>query len=432
MVEITGTVTKIGRIKDYGHETNFGRDFASNFKFFMEIRSEEHGIVNAMVECKVEETNYGYRIPKDEPRQKPFVGDVVKISTHQLKKNGATWASVTFNQTIEIIKENPEARKERQEFIEQKKKERDAEFQAKVDEKKRLKNERKQARIAEISAQKKYEWLPEPVRNEISTAFDLARITSILRDTTWFTMPKGEGGKMCDHDPPDGCGYPGTGMRRPYGALYNTPESIRKSILSKAVKSGLITETDDGYKATELGIRLLVKFDVCPVCKELRVPYHSTGHYSFPGRCTMHTDHGVRYVCKHEIQEIYKKQQGCNCGTTYQAYKSTEERLKRIIEISGGNISVPPTDSISPRIIHENGKRIIRVTRKEYNIIMKANGRILTPEEHKAQCSSTKALLPTSTRSGLVCPDCGRYILGGGMGSGTRIGNTRYKIIKEE
>jgi len=118
MVEIIGTATKIDQIKDYGHETNWGRDFVSNFKFFMEIQSEEHGIVNAMVECKVKGTNYGYRIPEDEPRQRPFVGDVVKFTTHRLQTNGAAWASVTLKQSFEIVKENSKAREELQNFIE--------------------------------------------------------------------------------------------------------------------------------------------------------------------------------------------------------------------------------------------------------------------------------------------------------------------------
>ncbi len=335
MVEITGTVTKIGKIKDYGHETNWGRSFVSIYKFFMEIQSEEHGTINAMVECKAEQTNFGYRIPKDEPRQRPFLGDIVKISSQRLRKNGATWASVTFNQTIEVIKENPEARKELQEFIEKKKQERKDEFDAKVAEQKRQIEERKQARIAELESQKMDERLPEAVRAEITKTFDLERIISILRDTSWFVMEEGEGGKTCDHDPPCGCGYPGTGMRRPHGALYNLPETSRKSVLSKAIKSGLIIKTDNGYKATDLSIQLLVKLDICPICKELRRPWHATNHYSIPGRYATHSDLGVRYICKHEIQEIYKHQQGSNCGNTYQAYKGIENRLNEILKIAG-------------------------------------------------------------------------------------------------
>ena len=64
---------------------------------------------------------YGYRIPEDGPRQRPFIGDIVKFTTHRLQKNSATWASVTFKQSFEIVKENPKAREELQNFVEQKK-----------------------------------------------------------------------------------------------------------------------------------------------------------------------------------------------------------------------------------------------------------------------------------------------------------------------
>jgi len=59
-------------------------------------------------------------------------------------------------------------------------------------------------------------------------------------------------------------------MRRPGGPLHSIPASVRKSILSKSGKSGLVIETKEGYKVTELGVKLLVKLDVCPVCHELR------------------------------------------------------------------------------------------------------------------------------------------------------------------
>jgi len=77
-------------------------------------------------------------------------------------------------------------------------------------------------------------------------------------------MKEGEGGKHAIYSLSGVIledGYPGTGMRRPSGPLNGLPESIRKSILSKAVKSGLIAETEDGFKATELGIGLLMNLD---------------------------------------------------------------------------------------------------------------------------------------------------------------------------
>lgn len=335
MVEIIGTVTKIGKIKDYGHETNWGRNFVHIYKFFLEVESKEHGIINAMVECTAEETNFGLRIPKGESRQRPFMGDVIKFTTHRLQKNGATWASVTFNQSFEVIKENPKAREELQNFIAQKKQEREQEFQNKVEETKRLNKERKDARLAELEQQRNDERLPELVRKEITQTFDIDKIINILRDTVWFVVPEGEGGKRAIYSLSGVMledGYPGSGMRRPGGPLHSLPASVRKSVLSKAIKSGLILETEKGYKATEMGIRLLVKLDTCPVCHELREPHRGTSHYTIPGRFSQSHDQGVRYHCKHEIQEQYKHQQGCNSGTTYSDCKNIDVKRKRIME----------------------------------------------------------------------------------------------------
>lgn len=431
MVEITGKVLKIGKIKDYGHDTNWGRTWVPLYKFFTEIESKDHGIINAMVECNAQETNYGYQIPKDETRQRPFIGDIVKITTHRLRKNGATWASVTFNQTFEIIAKNQEARKEREAFIAQKKQEREQAYQKKVEERKKQAEERKQARLDELEVQKNDERLPEAVRKEITKTFDINKIISILQDTTWFTMEEGEGGKRCLHYPPDGCGCPGTGMRRPGGALYNTPATARKSILSKALKSGLIIETEKGYKATDLGIKLLVKLDTCPVCNALRRPWRATGHYSTPW-FSRHDDLGIRYHCTHEIQETLKQQHGSNCGTTYRGLKSTEKRLQEMLLVSGAAITSAPIEPVYPRVIHKNGKRIIMVTKEEYDIIKTEKKEYVTPEVHKNKCNSTKPRLPTVLRGGSICPDCKRFVLGGGIGSGQPIENTKYEIIQEE
>lgn len=98
------------------------------------------------------------------------------------------------------------------------------------------------------------------------------------------------------------------------GLLHSIPASVCKSILSKAVKSGLIAETEDGFKATELGIGLLMNLDSCPTCRELRLPYHTTSHYVIPGRSAQHYELGIRYICKHGIQEAYRNQQGSNIG----------------------------------------------------------------------------------------------------------------------
>jgi hypothetical protein len=73
-------------------------------------------------------------------------------------------------------------------------------------------------------------------------------------------MEEGDGGKQAVYGLSgvileDGC--PGTGMRRPGGPLHSIPAFVRKSILSKSMKSGLVIETKEGYKATQLGVKLL-------------------------------------------------------------------------------------------------------------------------------------------------------------------------------
>jgi hypothetical protein len=150
-------------------------------------------------------------------------------------------------------------------------------------------------------------------------------------------MPEGDGGHRCEHDGPTACGceHPGTGMRRPQGSLYNTPASQRTSILSKAIKSGLIEETEHGYKATKTGILLLRQLDICPICNSLREPYSATTHYTTAMGYSRTYDSGIRYICKHEIQEIYKNQSGCNFQTSYQPFKHTNKRTAEINKIAG-------------------------------------------------------------------------------------------------
>ena len=337
-MELKGKVLKIGRIKDYGHDTNFGRTWVTVTKFFMSVETDQ-GIINVMVECNAHDTEYGLRIPKEEPRQRPFIGDVVRFTTQRLRKNGddSQWASVTFNQEFEVLEENLDARKEREEFIAAKKAERDAEFKAKVEAQKQARADAKKARKQALDALKVDERLPESVRAEITSSFDLTRIISLLRDTTWFTMPEGEGGRRGVYDNMGNLiedGIPGTGMRRRNGALYDTPASIRASILAKGVKTGLIIETEKGFKATPTGVSLLKTLDTCPECNMMREPFYATGHYTLPSARGFYgysrtTNLGIVFQCKHEIEKN-KPHYGSNCGTTYEPVKNIEKKRERI------------------------------------------------------------------------------------------------------
>lgn len=347
MKEITGKVTRVGKVRDYGQEANWGRDWIHDFKFFMEVDTKEMGAVLTMVSCKAYQNTYGYKIKADADRQKPLVGDKVKFTTHRIRENGdgSKWASVTWNQEYVIIKKSKKARKERDTWIVQKKQEREEAWEQKKKDFKQNILDGKLERLGHLETQKYDERLPEAVRNVINKTFNFDTILGMLRATVWWITPEGEGGKQAVYNLSGVLieeGYPGTGLRRPGGVLHGHPATVRKSILNKAINSGLIIETEKGYKATELGIKILVKVDTCPECNELRKPVSTYSHYSNPATgYSQTTHHGATYRCKHEIDETYKHQQNCNMGTTFKSYKDTEKTLTKINKIAGVSSSTP-------------------------------------------------------------------------------------------
>ena len=329
-VEVIGTVTKIGKVKDYGHPINWDKDWQHIFKFFMEVTAEDGTVYNAMVMVDAEETQYGWRIPKDKDRQRPFIGDTVKISSHRVKENGAKWLSVTWNQTYKIVKENKKARKEREQWIAEKKAEREKEKQEKVEKVKQDSLDYELEVLGHLESLRYDERIPSDVREKISKTFNFDTIIGLLRDTAWFVTPEGEGGKQCYHYPPCGCGYPGTGLRRPNGVLYGQPKTVRKSILSKALDSGLIVETPKGFKATEKGVELLLKFDICPDCNEVRRPYDITAIIAYE-RSSSRQHVGIRYLCKDDLK-AYENRQGCNVGYIVNGFKHTPKLISKALE----------------------------------------------------------------------------------------------------
>jgi len=345
MKEITGTVIKTGKVKDYGCDVDFGRKWQPIYKFFIQVDSKEFGIINAMVECEAEPTDWGFKIAEDAERQKPLQGDTVKFTTHRLKVNGATWASVTWNQEYAIVKKSKKARKERDAWIAEQKKEREEAWKQKKEDAKQSIIDSELELLGHLETQKYDERIPEAVREVINKTFDFDTILKLLRATVWWVTPEGEGGMRATYDLGGGIlddGYPGTGLRRPGGVLHGLPATIRKSILNKAINSGLIIETEKGYRATELGIKTLVGIDTCPECGELRKPVSTYSHHSNPATgYSQTTHHGATYLCKHEIDEIYKHQQGCNTGTSFKSYKDIEKKLAKINKIAGVESSTP-------------------------------------------------------------------------------------------
>jgi len=332
-VELIGKVVKIGRVKDYGVQPSWGK-YIPDYKFYMQIDTKDEGIVNVMVQCKGEQTDYGFRIPKDADRQKPYVGDEVVITTHTLKKNGGKWASVTWNQSIEITEVCIKARKERDEWIAKKKAERQAEYKQKIEDAKQSRIDAELERLGHLETQKYDERLPEDVRSKISKTFDIELIIKLLRDTSWFVTPEGEGGKQAVYNMVTGYvmedGYPGTGMRRPGGCLHGHPDSVRKSILNKAIESNLIINTNNGYKSTEKGLKLLLKLDKCNECQEIRRPVNAVSVVVYE-RSSKRYHLGIRYMCSCEIEKE-RPRSGCNTGLIITELKSTPKKLEKIME----------------------------------------------------------------------------------------------------
>jgi hypothetical protein len=111
--------------------------------------------------------------------------------------------------------------------------------------------------------------LEQEIREKVSATFNGNTLRKLVRDLYWFgPMKEGVGGKMrmdIDDD-----FRKGTGLRRPKGALYQTPESHRKSILRKALEIGLIEKHGNEYVATEKGNTVRETLDICDDCGDVR------------------------------------------------------------------------------------------------------------------------------------------------------------------
>lgn len=339
---ITGIVMKVGKVKDYGHDENWGKKWVSIPKFFIEVQEREtHETVLAMVECEANDSEYGLRIPKDAERQKPMVGDEILFTTHRLTKG---WASVTFNQKFEILTVNVEARKERDQWINEQKQKRDAEFKAKVEREKQEREDIQLEQLGMFETEKNDDRIPESVRDEMNSYyFHWNVVLTLLRDTFWFApIPEGEGGKQATYDAYGSMieeGYPGTGLRRPGSALHGFTAVQRKLIIDKGIKSGIIEATDLGYRATQLGMQTLVKLDTCDTCHEIRRPVSTYSHYVMNygnGHGYARTSHhGASYHCSHELKQIIESNRGCNSQTTFNEYKNVQKKREQLELLNG-------------------------------------------------------------------------------------------------
>jgi len=334
-MEIEGLVTKVGKPKPVD---DLYTQSEGQAKFYVELETKE-GLVHGNIHYYAFISGYG-KITIDTAhcnlKEKPWNGDKVKVILDRkkpLKKFvDKPWFScyTMDSDNIEIIIKNQKARDEWNIQLEQKKQEREQEFQKNQEESKQKSKELKQKRLDEINFQKADQRIPEDVRKEITGSFDVDRIIRVLRDTTWFApIHEGEGGKR---DMGDGEAYVGTGMRKPSGCLYNTPEKWRKSILEKAQKIGLIESSDSGYKSTKKGIELLIVLDTCPKCKKLRKAYHVVTAVRKEWSADRYESIG--YFCECEILQKTKHQglmSSSNVQIGYQKFKIPKS-LEKVID----------------------------------------------------------------------------------------------------
>lgn len=133
--------------------------------------------------------------------------------------------------------------------------------------------------VAATDAEEVREALPEDVRSNLTKrAFSPGALRKLLRDTFYMgPISIGTGGWIGMF----GNGEPGTGMRRPNGALYNFPRSWRYAALERGLKTGLVTHVGGGsFAATERGVAVLRRIDRCPECGEERVPMVRSSYYN--------------------------------------------------------------------------------------------------------------------------------------------------------
>lgn len=147
---------------------------------------------------------------------------------------------------------------------------------------------------------------PEDLEERSSSTFDVRGVYELLRDTYFLgPMSVGKGGVRKAY----GAGKPGTGLRRPSGALYDMPESWRTSVLRKALETEIITrvdgdddpeadDLDEGtYAATERGLSILHRIMVCSECGHDRVVKMKKSYYQANPKAKAITSEALVTAC---------------------------------------------------------------------------------------------------------------------------------------
>lgn len=296
--EITGTVVGVGQQKFY--------DNANAERFFMAV-VDDAGVEHKAMVTAVVYPLYGRSQPHDLGRKRPFVGDKVRY-TCQKEKGG--WASVTERREYEIVEDAGKqawvAKKEAEKAAKEAawEAEREAKQAARAAERKAAKEQAKATEAANS------EGLPEAARAVWDgKLLNTNNIRNVLREAYWLgPIGEGSGGQRCPHFPPCGCGTPGTGMRRPGGALYEMPESHRSKVLRVMTEGGLITNNGKGYVATPEGAAALAEMDTCPDCGGRKEAYKTYSAYN--ARTYVMESHGIAYFCPCKLAEYRERVKG--------------------------------------------------------------------------------------------------------------------------
>lgn len=184
--------------------------------------------------------------------------------------------------------------------------------------------------------------IPGDVAALMSKTFDRRRLIRLLRDTHFFgPIHVGSGGWR---GAIAGAGQPGTGLRRPSGALHSCPRSWRFSILKKALMTGLVGELGESgrFATTERGAALLDHLARCPVCGSSMEPViRKDVHVGNPNTEGSVTNTSLTLRCpdeeSHETDEepeglVFDISPGGTSHTPYERDEETRETIREMIE----------------------------------------------------------------------------------------------------
>lgn len=170
------------------------------------------------------------------------------------------------------------------------------------------------------------ERLPDDVENVLTKrAFSPGALRKLLRDTYYRGPIKiGSGGWRGVW----GGGQPGTGLRRPNGALYGFPRSWRYAALQRGLETDLITKVGAGFVATERGAAVLALIDECPDCGIQREPYIYSSYYQGNPNTDGHLEsHNLVTACPECGTDGYGEV-GDSVQTSYSEYERSEDAVE--------------------------------------------------------------------------------------------------------